>query len=96
MYFVPTGAAYHSLDFSVYLMHHFFAEIVVDVGTIKSGTSDHGQRVRVTFQIESTNQNLVLKVTLSLIRHIYVPGLSVYRIARHYQGYWLVLWSTIG
>lgn len=83
MFFVSTGATCHSLDFSVYLMHHFFAEIVVDVGTTKFGTSDHGQRVRVTFQIEITNQNLLLKVTLSLISYIYVPGLSAYLIARH-------------
>lgn len=83
MFFVSTGAACHSLDFSVYLMHHFFVVIVVDVGTTKSGTNNHGQRVRVTCHIEITNQSLLLKVTLSLISYIYVPGLSAYLIARH-------------
>lgn len=44
----------------------FFVVIVVDVGTTKSGTNDHCQTARVTFQTEIRNQNLLVSCERTL------------------------------
>jgi len=66
VFFVSAWKACHSLDFYVYVVHHFFVEIVVDVGTTKSGTNDHCQSARVTFQTEIRNQNLLVSCDKTL------------------------------